>query len=135
MTPSRRQYLTEYARNWRAKNRDHANSLARAWRARNPGRGNREKRNARNARWKAGRREIVTELKRVPCAQCGGTFDPICMDFDHREGETKIADISAMMHAPLERLFAEIAKCDVVCANCHRLRTAARGIGRKRGAR
>jgi hypothetical protein len=36
---------------------------------------------------------------------------------------------------PRERLFAEIAKCDVVRANSHRLRTTARGIGRKRGAR
>ena len=46
------------------------------------------------------------------------------MDFDHRLGEVKSFVIS---YAPgrhsLEAITAEIAKCDVVCANCHRLRT------------
>jgi hypothetical protein len=44
------------------------------------------------------------------------------MDFDHREG--KNGDISQMVftHSP-EKLLREIALCDVVCANCHRVRT------------
>jgi len=50
------------------------------------------------------------------------------MDFDHVRGE-KVLSISAMVHKGFswESILAEIAKCDVVCSNCHRIRTAARG--------
>ncbi len=60
---------------------------------------------------------------------CDRTFDPVCMDFDHREGEEKLSAVSAMIASNRygwARIEAEIAKCDVVCANCHRLRTKAR---------
>lgn len=65
---------------------------------------------------------LLHRLKSVPCMDCGGTFDPVCMDFDHRPGEVKLANIGKF-RATSPRLMAEIAKCDVVCANCHRLRT------------
>lgn len=68
-------------------------------------------------------REIILELKKGPCKDCGGTFDPVCMDFDHRPGEVKTANISACKTRSVKRLLEEIAKCDLVCANCHRLRT------------
>jgi hypothetical protein len=46
------------------------------------------------------------------------------MDFDHREGETKLFNLSsAWVRGGLSKIKEEIAKCDVVCANCHRLRT------------
>lgn len=67
------------------------------------------------------RRARISELKKRPCADCGGTFDPVCMDFDHRPGEPKIAGVSAM--ASFKKMLAEAEKCDVVCANCHRIRT------------
>lgn len=58
---------------------------------------------------------------------CGGTFDPVCMDFDHRPGELKLFNIAAWRQYSAKvttaKLLTEIAKCDVVCANCHRLRT------------
>lgn len=47
------------------------------------------------------------------------------MDFDHVHG-AKLANISDMKTGSLERLLREMRKCDVVCANCHRLRTLAR---------
>ncbi len=75
---------------------------------------------------KAGRRRwyaIIHEIKSGPCADCGGVFDPICMDFDHRPGEVKAFNLSAGYKVSHDRQLAEIAKCDVVCANCHRLRT------------
>jgi hypothetical protein len=66
-------------------------------------------------------------LKDVPCADCGRRYPPFVMDFDHRNGEDKTGNISAM--APRwswSKIAAEVAKCDVVCANCHRMRTARR---------
>lgn len=63
-----------------------------------------------------------------PCADCGGLFDPVSMDFDHRPGEIKIGCVSvlAKTNAPTELIDSEIAKCDLVCANCHRVRTQQR---------
>jgi hypothetical protein len=59
-----------------------------------------------------------------PCVDCGET-DPVVLDFDHlRDKEFSIGHELASQ--PWERVLAEIDKCDVVCANCHRRRTAAR---------
>ena len=66
-------------------------------------------------------------LKGGPCVDCGGRFPPECMDWDHRPGEVKTAEVGALRSGSLERMLAEIAKCDLVCANCHRIRTRARG--------
>jgi hypothetical protein len=49
------------------------------------------------------------------------------MDFDHRPGTTKLGEISKKLYFLGEKkLLAEIAKCDLVCANCHRIRTQER---------
>lgn len=64
----------------------------------------------------------MQELKSAPCTACGKTFPPVAMDFDHVRGE-KVKGISAMWSWSRERILTELAKCDLVCANCHRLRT------------
>lgn len=72
-------------------------------------------------------REKVQALKSVPCMDCEQTFPPVCMDFDHRPDETKLFDVGGELTRMPDRLImAEIEKCDVVCANCHRIRTDAR---------
>lgn len=77
-----------------------------------------------SAAFRSKRKVLLNDLKRRPCADCGGAFDPVCMDFDHRDPTTKIANIARLAHAAtLPELLAEIAKCDLVCANCHRIRT------------
>ena len=60
-----------------------------------------------------------------PCITCGED-DPVVLDFDHRDGNTKIGNISDMARFSLglDTLMKEIKKCDVLCANCHRRRTA-----------
>lgn len=81
--------------------------------------------------WRARISLFIRQLKARPCADCGGTFDPVCMDFDHRPGEVKLFNIGSTGRnsrgqsrpTNLEKLRAEIAKCDIVCANCHRVRT------------
>lgn len=72
---------------------------------------------------------ILDAAKSVPCMDCGVQYPPWVMDLDHRPGEVKIADPSQMKRRPPEVLIAEIAKCDPVCANCHRARTHERRVG------
>lgn len=67
-------------------------------------------------------RERVDLLKRRPCSDCQRVFPPCAMDFDHVRG-VKHFTISEYKQAKWETLAAEIAKCDLVCANCHRIRT------------
>ena len=86
-----------------------------------------------NNRQKAARnKNRILELKRRPCSDCGQTFPPCVMDFDHRPESQKLGNINEMMRGQarsMRIILAEIAKCDVVCANCHRIRTHKR-LGR-----
>ena len=72
-------------------------------------------------------RDEVIRAKDRPCADCGQKFPTICMDFDHG-GNPKDNDVSTMVNrgVSLQRLRAEISKCEVVCSNCHRLRSVPR---------
>lgn len=68
-------------------------------------------------------RRLLRDTKAAPCADCGVRYPPYVMDFDHAEGE-KMATVGRIVRNwPTERLVEEIAKCAVVCANCHRERT------------
>ena len=66
---------------------------------------------------------FVDSLKRGPCSDCGKRFNPWQMDFDHRDRETKVSHISRLWRFGRSKLLAELEKCDLVCANCHRDRT------------
>lgn len=66
-------------------------------------------------------KEYVNTKKTGPCVVCGGTFLPVAMDFDHRPGEIKSKDVSKLK--TFASVDAEMAKCDLVCSNCHRVRT------------
>lgn len=75
-------------------------------------------------------KETVNNLKKVPCADCGGMFPTVCMDFDHLPQFEKSANVAELLRrkASLEKILEEVAKCEVVCANCHRIRTSERFI-------
>lgn len=64
-------------------------------------------------------------LKNAPCADCGFQFASVAMDFDHVHG-VKTAGIAQMGSWSREKVLTEIAKCELVCANCHRTRTHTR---------
>ena len=83
-----------------------------------------ETRAVKNARHAAIKAE-VDKIKSVPCADCGESFPPCAMDFDHRNPRTKKFTIGTALKNcfSLEKLLEEIAKCDIVCAVCHRIRT------------
>lgn len=80
----------------------------------------------RQARANTKRRALLDKIQDVPCAGCGKRFDPCCMDFDHRPGTAKRFNIGINRRRAWRVVKAEIAKCDIVCANCHRIRTVAR---------
>ena len=68
--------------------------------------------------------ELLNSLRRVPCADCRRCFPPHMMDFDHRNPNTKSFTLGGKCQLKSEEaILREVAKCDVVCANCHRLRT------------
>ena len=73
---------------------------------------------------------VALAAKDRPCADCGARFDPCAMDFDHVRG-IKVAAVSELVRrgARPEVVLREIAKCEVVCSNCHRVRTQRRGWG------
>ncbi len=79
-----------------------------------------ENRRRRHSDW----RRQIAELKSKPCYDCGKTYPPFCMDFDHLEREFKVAAIPVMIssNASRERILAELEKTEIVCANCHRKR-------------
>ncbi len=73
------------------------------------------------------KRKLYTYLSSHPCVDCGQT-DIRCLEFDHVRGNktTTISDL-IQRAAPWSAIEAEIAKCEVRCANCHRLKTLERG--------
>ena len=72
------------------------------------------------------KRKFVEWLQTQVCMDCG-IGDHRVLDLDHVRGE-KVMNVSAMIgRRSEEALWEEVDKCEVVCANCHRLRTAERG--------
>lgn len=65
---------------------------------------------------------MIDRYKEQPCMDCGVEYPSYVMDFDHVRGE-KAFQIGGSLHLSLARLIAEVEKCDVVCSNCHRIRT------------
>jgi hypothetical protein len=104
------------------KNVEDRNAYARKWYAEN-----KAKHKALVKQGKAERKRLakayVDGVKSGPCLDCGGKFPTECMDLDHLRD--KKANVSKMVAEglSLETIKAEIAKCELVCANCHRIRT------------
>jgi hypothetical protein len=110
---ARRQYHRAYMRGWYQKNREiHMARVMKTARER-----------------KARMDEFVDQFKRRPCLDCSGRFPTYVMDFDHVRG-SKVGILSRMRRARSRaKVVAEIAKCEVVCSNCHRIRTGLRRDG------
>lgn len=72
-------------------------------------------------------KEFVKEAKNRPCADCGQRYPHYVMDFDHLRD--KDFCLSKASRRTLTAVKAEIAKCEAVCANCHRQRTYRRTLG------
>lgn len=84
-----------------------------------------------------GARAVISKAKARPCADCGVEYPHYVMQLDHR-GDKLFTVSSLLSSGPiaiprrditLKMLLDEIAKCDVVCANCHAKRTYFQNLG------
>ena len=67
--------------------------------------------------------KVYQYLKDHPCVMCGES-DPVVLEFDHIDQGTKDSPVSLMHYHAWDKIQVEIAKCRVLCANCHRRHTA-----------
>ena len=67
--------------------------------------------------------QIVLAAKNRPCMDCGRRFHPSAMEFDHLPQFKKRFEVGHWAQYSRKAIHAEIAKCEVVCSNCHRVRT------------
>lgn len=81
-----------------------------------------ETKRANSSRWRKERTAWLNKQKNRPCTDCGKEYPSCVMDFDHL-GDKDFTIASSKLNLSKETLAAEIAKCEVVCANCHRIRT------------
>lgn len=79
-------------------------------------------------RWYRLRGTFLAAYKAGPCRDCGGEFPPAAMHFDHLPGTKKAFGLGAWVAGTrtASQFLVERAKCDLICANCHRQRTKMR---------
>ena len=96
---------------------------------------NKEKSKERNALWRASNKQYVLDKQREnkrlrkleaieylggKCQKCEKKWHPSQYEFHHTNPDEKDRDPSKMMSLSKERLYAELDKCQLLCANCHR---------------
>lgn len=84
-----------------------------------------EYRRACNERRDITRKEMIREAKRVPCNECGGHFPSIAKDLHHPDPSLKLTGKRGFTQwsraVGVTRFREELEKCEVLCANCHRI--------------
>lgn len=117
-------FCSAYCRHkqWTDNNRDKLNSQVRKYRA--------KRYKEEGSWWDAGTKakelkQWMIELKSKPCTDCGNTYDTCCMEFDHIIDSGKEYNLGSMFshHYSKELIQTELDKCELVCSNCHRIRT------------
>lgn len=70
-------------------------------------------------------RRLIQFIRRRGCARCPENRAP-CLDFHHRDPTDKVRDVSTLFQKGRtpDVVWAEIQKCDLICANCHRVEHA-----------
>ncbi len=84
---------------------------------------NKEQYFGRNRKAKESKQDYIRQAKNKPCMDCNESYPHYVMDFDHRDPDKKLWTIATMNTRTWKQIKEEIAKCDVVCSNCHRERT------------
>ena len=117
-TEKQREYARLHSRKWRKEHPGYYKEYLKKWRKENKG---------TELRYRQKNKGAIDQLKTGPCSDCYQTFPPCAMDFDHVKDRKK-KDVSAMKSHSLKAIVAEIKKCDLVCSNCHRIRTWRRKV-------
>lgn len=93
--------MRKYRRDWYARNRETSISTVKSY-------------SVEVVQW-------FRNYKRTCSCYICGESRPACLTFHHRNPSEKIIEVSVLVtrHNKRERILAEIAKCDVMCANCH----------------
>lgn len=82
------------------------------------------KKRAEYLKRRRGQMDLLNRIRELPCSDCLQSFPTCAMEFDHRDGTTKVGMLSRMAgHVKIATLLEEVAKCDIVCTNCHRDRS------------
>lgn len=84
---------------------------------------NREDNTRRHREFDRERKAQLVAYKGGKCKDCGGIFPPCVYHFDHINPFDKSFTICEKKHRPIEEVKKEVDKCDLVCANCHAIRT------------
>jgi len=92
------------------------------------------KRSARQrARIDRARLWMAAMKESLPCTDCGGVFPVYVMHWDHLPEFEKLGSVSAMVaNRTRAAVLEELKKCQLVCANCHVMRTVKRATGASR---
>lgn len=85
--------------------------------------GNRERRKTLMEKRVRAMRAFMNELKSAPCTDCGLSYPPYVMDWDHLRDKSMNLGRVGSANWSRDRILEEVAKCELVCANCHRERT------------
>ena len=101
---------------WQQSNKDYGLKKMRAFRKNNPG--------YLGPKRQAMADKVALIKEETPCKDCGNHFPACCMEFDHVD-TNKHGEVGLMVSRgrSWEDVTAEMAKCDIVCSNCHRIRT------------
>jgi len=83
--------------------------------------------------WRLDRKKQLVDRRGGQCARCGfkpqSDIEYNALDFNHREPTTKSFNISHSFSRKWETLLAEADKCDILCANCHRIEESSYSLG------
>lgn len=76
-------------------------------------------------RFRERRQEMLNEIRNQRCHDCRKKYPVECMQFDHVRGKKLFTIGSGVMNS-WAAILREVSKCEVVCSNCHAVRTALR---------
>ena len=106
--------MTTQRPTWQQRNKEAFNAMWRRWYRKN---------SRRKMAWQRRRREELRvwwrQLKATKACEVCGERAPECLHFHHHDPTTKEFDLGAALGKSKKRILAEIAKCRVLCANCH----------------
>lgn len=111
-----KEYIRQKAREYYHKHKEQQAIKAKEWREKNKDYVRQTQRENKRKR----KIEAICYLG-GKCQVCGCLFHPACFEFHHKNPTLKDKDPSKMLSLSKERLYAELDKCILLCANCHRI--------------